>query len=56
MGRVVYTVPEVAEALGISDSLAYRLIERGDIPSLRLGERRIVVPKIAIERLCESAS
>lgn len=55
MGRVTYTVAETAEQLGISEWLTYRLIARGDLPHLRLGERRIVVPKIAVQRLCESA-
>ena len=46
--RRTYTVPEVAEMLGISRSTAYVCIRRGDIPSLTLG-RRIVISKMAFE-------
>jgi excisionase family DNA binding protein len=42
MERITYTVPEVAELLGISRSTAYECVRRGDIPALALG-RRIVV-------------
>lgn len=55
MARVVFTVAETAEQLGISEWLAYRLIARGELPHLRLGGR-IVVPKIAVARLCENAA
>jgi excisionase family DNA binding protein len=46
--KEVLTVSEAAEALGISRSLAYELVARQEIPSLRLG-RRIVVPRHVIE-------
>ena len=32
-----YTAVEIAELLKISKSLAYRLIAKGDIPSIRFG-------------------
>jgi len=50
--RLTMTVEEASEALGISRSLAYELVRRGEIPSLRLG-RRIVVPVDALEDLVE---
>jgi excisionase family DNA binding protein len=46
------SVEEASEALGISRSLAYELVRRGELPSLRLG-RRIVVPVRALEDLVE---
>ena len=49
------TVTEAAEVLGISRTLAYALVARGELPSLRMG-RRIVVPKRALEALLEAAS
>jgi len=52
--RLTMTVEEASEALGISRSLAYELVRRGEIPSLRLG-RRIVVPVRALEDLVERA-
>lgn len=48
--RLVFTVTETAEMLGISRALAYELVARRELPSIRLG-RRIVVPRLALERL-----
>jgi excisionase family DNA binding protein len=47
--KLVYSVEEAAELLGISRSLAYEAVHRGEIPSMRIG-RRILVPKAALER------
>ncbi len=48
--RLTFTVPEVAERLGISRSSAYLCVRRGEIPALVLG-RRVVVARAALERL-----
>ena len=53
--RLTMSVEEASEALGISRSLAYELVRRGEIPSLRLG-RRIVVPVRGLEALVEQAA
>ena len=53
--RLVLTVAEAADRLGISSDLAYDLVARGELPSLRLG-RRIVIPRIALLELVESAT
>jgi excisionase family DNA binding protein len=50
--RLVFTVEEAAQLLGISRSFAYEAVERGDIPSMRIG-RRILVPKAALQRFLE---
>jgi len=42
--RLVYTVDEAAELLGLSRNAAYEAVRRGDIPNIRIG-RRILVPK-----------
>ena len=47
--KMVYSVTEIAELLGIGRSKAYELVRSGTIPSLRLG-RRIVIPKLALNR------
>jgi excisionase family DNA binding protein len=52
-GRLVLSVTEAAGMLGISRGLAYELVARGELPSLRLG-RRIVVPRRALEALLEA--
>jgi excisionase family DNA binding protein len=45
--RLALTVTEAASVLGISRALAYELVARGELPSIRLG-RRLVVPKVAL--------
>ena len=47
--KLIYSVTEMAELLGIGRSKAYELVRSGTIPSLRLG-RRIVIPKLALSR------
>jgi excisionase family DNA binding protein len=44
------TVPEVAEELRIPRSRAYELIQRGDLPAVRIGERSIRVNRRELER------
>jgi len=46
-GRLVYSVSEAAELLGISRAFAYELVAPGDLPVIRLGRRRLV-PKVAL--------
>lgn len=53
--RLTMPVEEAGEMLGISRSLAYELVRRGELPSLRLG-RRLVVPVRALEAMVEHAS
>lgn len=53
--RAVFCVTEAAEVLGISRALAYELVRRGELPSIRLG-RRILVPRIALEQLLSDAT
>jgi excisionase family DNA binding protein len=52
--RLTYTIPEVAELLGISRSTAYACVRRGEIPALVLGTRR-VVPRAGLEALLANA-
>jgi excisionase family DNA binding protein len=50
--RLVFTVEEAAYLLNISRALAYDLVARGEIPSIRLG-RRIAIPRRQLEILLE---
>jgi len=43
---------EVARALSVSRSAAYRLISEGQLPSVRLG-KSVRVPRLALERWIE---
>ena len=49
------TVKEAGDVLGISRATAYMLAGTGKIPTIRLGERRLVVPKAALMKMLESA-
>ncbi|MFA5367406.1 MAG: helix-turn-helix domain-containing protein [Dehalococcoidia bacterium] len=55
--RLTMTIPEVAKALGISKALAYDLAKRDELPVkvLRLGQKRIFVPRIAFEKVLTDA-
>jgi excisionase family DNA binding protein len=44
------TVPEVAKHLRIPRSRAYELIQGGDLPAVRIGERSIRVNHHELER------
>ncbi len=46
--RLLLTVEEAARRLGIGRSLAWRLVRRGDLPSIRLG-RLVRIPGRALE-------
>lgn len=52
--KLVLTVEQAAEILGISRPTAYQAIERGEIPHIRIG-RRILVPVAALEKLLANA-
>jgi excisionase family DNA binding protein len=48
-GKLVITVEEMAQELGISRPLAYESIKRGEVPYFRIG-RRILIPVEALKR------
>ncbi|MGH9158280.1 MAG: helix-turn-helix domain-containing protein [Acidimicrobiales bacterium] len=49
------SVDEAARLLGISRDLAYDLVRRGELPSVRLG-RRIVVPRVKLDVVLAKAA
>jgi excisionase family DNA binding protein len=53
--RLVLSVSEVGELLGLSRAFAYELVARGELPVIRFG-RRIVVPKAALLEMLEAAA
>jgi excisionase family DNA binding protein len=53
--RLTVTIEQAGKMLGISRATAYMLASTGQIPTIRLGERRIVVPKAALMKMLESA-
>jgi excisionase family DNA binding protein len=44
------TVPEVAQELRIPRTRCYELIQRGELPAVRIGERSIRVNRNELER------
>lgn len=54
--RDVQSIPETAKILNISRSLAYKCVSDGQIPALKLGARRYVVPTSAIVNMLEQAA
>ena len=53
MKRLTVSVEESAQMLGISRALAYELVRKNEIPSIKLG-RRLVVPLAALHRLLQT--
>jgi predicted DNA-binding transcriptional regulator AlpA len=51
--RPVVDVPTAGAALGMSRSASYRAAERGYLPTIRLGDRRVVVPVARLLALLE---
>lgn len=51
--KLTLTVREAAKLLGLSKMTAYAAVREGQIPSLRIG-RRVLVPRLALERLLDS--
>ena len=48
--RTWLTVPEAAEELHIPRTRAYELIQKGELPAVRIGERSLRVNKAELER------
>jgi|GEM_PF-856743 len=53
--RLVMTVEEAGAALGISRATAYSLVQQGRLPAIRISDRRIIIPRKAIDDLLASA-
>jgi excisionase family DNA binding protein len=53
--RLVYTVPEAGDMLGLTSNNSYLAAKRGAIPTIRIG-KLIRVPKAAFHRMLEQAS
>jgi excisionase family DNA binding protein len=51
--RLTLTIPEVAKAMGISRGTAYSLAQQNrlPVPVIRLGQKRMVVSRKAVECL-----
>jgi predicted DNA-binding transcriptional regulator AlpA len=53
--KLTISVEEASRMLGISRNLGYLLARQGQLPGvLKLGQKRLVVSKVAIERLLQN--
>jgi excisionase family DNA binding protein len=43
-------VPEAAELLGLPKTRAYELIQQGELPAVRIGERSFRVNRLELEK------
>ena len=50
--KATLTVRELAKILGIGTNLAYELVKKEEIKSIRVG-RKILIPKIAVSNWLE---
>lgn len=55
MEKLVYTIRECAKLLGVSVSVCYEAARTGQLPVIRVGKRRMLVPKYALDRMLEEA-
>ena len=54
--KLVFTVEEMAEALGISRPVAYELVKRDGFPAIRVSDRRIIIPIEALKNCLNTAA
>lgn len=45
------TVPEAGAFLGLTKSAAYAAAQRGDIPTVKIGSRRLIVPAATFAKM-----
>lgn len=53
--KLVYTIEQAAEKLSISRATAYSLAREGRLPVIRISDRRLIVPKVALEKMLAEA-
>jgi excisionase family DNA binding protein len=54
--RLTVTVVEAARLLGISRNLAYELVRTKQLPAVRVGARRLLIPLSGLKQWLESVS
>jgi len=54
--RLVYSIPEAAHVLHCSKSLVYDLVKADKLPHIHLSEKRVVIPKAALELYLQNQS
>jgi excisionase family DNA binding protein len=54
--RATLTVPEFADLVGISLANAYTEVRSGRVPHIRISPKRIVIPRVAVDRWLETCA
>jgi len=54
--RLVYYIPEAAQALHCSRSLVYDLVKADKLPHVHQSEKGVVIPVVALERYLQERS
>ena len=54
--KLTMTIPEAAEALGISRATAYQLANSGKLPAIRISTRRFVIPVKSLLEMLDSTT
>ena len=50
------SVPAAARMLGVSRNTGYEMVRLGQLPTIRCGRRRLVVPKAALMKMLQEAN
>jgi len=50
------SIPEAAKLLGISRNTGYEMARLGQLPTIRCGQRRLVVPKAALMKMLQEVN
>ncbi len=50
------SIPEAAKLLGISRNTGYEMARLGQLPTIKCGQRRLVVPKAALMKMLQEAN
>lgn len=50
------SIPEAAKWLGISKNTGYQMARLGQLPTIRCGQRRLVVPKAALMKMLQEGN
>ena len=53
--KLTYSIEEAAQLLGIGRNTCYEAVARGEIPVIRIGPKRLLIPKAALDRLLAEA-
>ena len=54
MDKLTMSVEEAAKVLGVGRNFCYELAKTGQLPTIRLGARRLVVPRVTLEKMLET--